>query len=150
MELSMPSLMSSDRHERKPRSMLHTNAWLKNRERGTCQPEPSCSFYARRLYENIYPFARFDPTACPDRSQGHIRSGVFGLEFSSDGRVLGVAAENKSLSFFDPLRPPDPFLTVANAHRDCVNCVKFLDNRLLASCSDDHTIKLWDLRQMKT
>jgi hypothetical protein len=36
-----------------------------------------------------------------------------------------------------------------NAHEDCVNCVRFLDDRLFATCSDDTTVALWDARFLK-
>ncbi|KAL1138049.1 hypothetical protein AAG570_009744 [Ranatra chinensis] len=39
---------------------------------------------------------------------------------------------------------------VDNAHSDCVNCVRFLDSRVFATCSDDSTVALWDARNLKS
>lgn len=74
--------------------------------------------------------------------------GVFNFDFSKDGSILGVACERKSILLFDPFSGK-LIGHKNNAHSDCVNCVKFLDNRLFATCSDDTTVALWDLRYMK-
>ncbi|KAL3192860.1 hypothetical protein MRX96_058382 [Rhipicephalus microplus] len=77
---------------------------------------------------------------------GH--GGIFNLEFSPDGSILVAATEGKSILMFDPLSRR---LTreVKNAHADCVNNARFLDSRTFATCSDDTTVALWDVRNMR-
>nr|XP_032801293.1 DDB1- and CUL4-associated factor 10-like [Petromyzon marinus] len=45
----------------------------------------------------------------------------------------------------DPLTSR-PISTISAAHEDCINNIRFLDDRLFATCSDDTTVALWDLR----
>ena len=51
---------------------------------------------------------------------------------------MGAACERKCFILFDPTTKKQ-VAEVKNAHDDCVNCIRFLDNRLLATCSDDTT-----------
>lgn len=74
--------------------------------------------------------------------------GIFNFDFSLDGSVLVAACERQSLLVFDP-HNARLIGSQENAHRDCVNYIRFLDSRLFASCSDDKTVCLWDLRYMK-
>ncbi|WAR22555.1 DCA10-like protein [Mya arenaria] len=74
--------------------------------------------------------------------------GVFNFGFSKNGSLLGVAMERKSVLLFDALNGK-LVAKKTNAHTDCVNCVKFLDDRLFATCSDDTTVALWDARYLK-
>lgn len=37
---------------------------------------------------------------------------------------------------------------INDAHCNCVNCVRFLNDTTFATCSDDNTIKLWDTRNL--
>ncbi|XP_037303013.1 DDB1- and CUL4-associated factor 10 homolog isoform X1 [Manduca sexta] len=62
--------------------------------------------------------------------------------------MLVAACEKKSIQIFDPLTH-QKIQSVNDAHSDCVNCVKFLDARMFATCSDDTTIALWDVRNLK-
>jgi len=75
--------------------------------------------------------------------------GIFNLEFSPDGRILSAACERKNILIFDPLTRK-VVRNIENAHQDCVNCVRFLDTRTFASCSDDTTVALWDVRNLST
>ncbi|XP_066576847.1 DDB1- and CUL4-associated factor 10 [Amia ocellicauda] len=74
---------------------------------------------------------------------------VFNLEYSPDGSVLTVACEQTEVLLFDPISSRH-IKTLVEAHEDCVNNIRFLDNRLFATCSDDTTIALWDLRNLNS
>jgi len=74
--------------------------------------------------------------------------GIFNIEFNSDGKILAAACERKSILIFDPLTRK-LVRTIENAHTDCVNCIRFLDSRTFATCSDDTTVALWDARNLK-
>jgi len=78
-----------------------------------------------------------------------IPGGIFNLEFNSDGNILAAACEKKSILIFDPLRR-NLVHSLNNAHTDCVNCIRFLDSRTFASCSDDTSVVLWDVRNLKS
>ena len=62
--------------------------------------------------------------------------------------LLGAACERKSVLLFDPTTR-SLISHVSNAHDDSVNCIRFLDNRLFSTCSDDTTVALWDARYLK-
>lgn len=61
--------------------------------------------------------------------------------------MLVAACEKKSIVLFDPMTNRQT-KAITSAHRDCVNCIKFLDERMFATCSDDSTIALWDTRNL--
>lgn len=90
--------------------------------------------------------------------------------------VLTVACEQTEVLLFDPISSKH-IKTLTEAHEDCVNNIRwlsfsffndlrftlrfltapsscclcrFLDNRLFATCSDDTTIALWDLRKLNS
>ncbi|XP_048476474.1 DDB1- and CUL4-associated factor 10 [Rhincodon typus] len=74
---------------------------------------------------------------------------AFNLEYSPDGSVLTVACEQTEVLLFDPVSSKH-IKTLSEAHEDCVNNIRFLDNRLFATCSDDTTVALWDLRNLNS
>lgn len=92
------------------------------------------------LYGSIHPA---DSVYLSTRTHG----AVFNLEYSPDGSVLTVACEQTEVLLFDPISSKH-IKTLSEAHEDCVNNIRFLDNRLFATCSDDTTIALWDLRKL--
>ncbi|RMC08084.1 hypothetical protein DUI87_15115 [Hirundo rustica rustica] len=94
------------------------------------------------LYAAIQPA---DSVSLSTRTHG----AVFNLEYSPDGSVLTVACEQTEVLLFDPISSKH-IKTLSEAHEDCVNNIRFLDNRLFATCSDDTTIALWDLRKLNT
>eukprot|EP00071_Canis_lupus_P047774 XP_022281331.1 DDB1- and CUL4-associated factor 10 isoform X2 [Canis lupus familiaris] len=94
------------------------------------------------LYGSIHPA---DSVYLSTRTYG----AVFNLEYSPDGSVLTVACEQTEVLLFDPISSKH-IKTLSEAHEDCVNNIRFLDNRLFATCSDDTTIALWDLRKLNT
>lgn len=106
----------------------------------------------KRLYaatsvrkEFIY---NYDNNGVSKECTRRFHGGIFNLSFSPNGSVLVAATERKSLLFFDPFSHK-LVNTVEAAHKDSVNYVKFLDSRLFATCSDDSTVAIWDLRNLK-
>ncbi|XP_022689383.1 DDB1- and CUL4-associated factor 10-like isoform X1 [Varroa jacobsoni] len=97
----------------------------------------------RRIYDNIRPSDDVFPN---DEQTPH--GGIFNLSFSDDGRTLVAATERRRILVLDPLSHKLVH-TVADAHLDCVNYVRFLDSRVVASCSDDTKVKLWDVRSLR-
>ncbi|XP_045776185.1 DDB1- and CUL4-associated factor 10 homolog isoform X2 [Maniola jurtina] len=117
---------------------------LIQRETGFDDPVGAGDAMARSLYRAMKPLASWD---CEIGNTPPI-GGVFNLEFSPEGSLLVAACEKKSIQIFDPLTHKR-IHSVTDAHSDCVNCVKFLDGRMFATCSDDTTIALWDVRNLK-
>lgn len=75
--------------------------------------------------------------------------GIFNLEFSLDGKLLVAACEGKQILLYDASSHKQ-VKAVENSHENCVNCIKFLDGKTFATGSDDHFIKLWDVRNLKS
>ncbi|KAL4641876.1 DDB1- and CUL4-associated factor 10 [Arapaima gigas] len=93
------------------------------------------------LYRSMSPVTDFGSLG----TQTH--GAVFNLEYSPDGSVLTAACEQTEVLLFDPISSTH-IETLVEAHEDCVNNIRFLDNRLFATCSDDTTVALWDLRKL--
>jgi len=110
------------------------------------------SVFSPYFEQNLYPFypvqkyekGKFYRDQEPVGSPG----GIFNVEFNPDGNILAAACERKSILIFDPLCRK-VVRTIENAHNDCVNCIRFLDSRTFATCSDDTTVALWDARNLK-
>lgn len=73
--------------------------------------------------------------------------GIFNLSFSPNGSIVVAATQRKSLLIFDPLTH-SLVKSVDDAHCDSVNYVRFLDEKLFATCSDDTNVALWDMRML--
>uniref|UniRef100_A0A1B6J6L9 Uncharacterized protein n=1 Tax=Homalodisca liturata TaxID=320908 RepID=A0A1B6J6L9_9HEMI len=130
----------------KARSGVFNYKWLRQREIG-CKPSiGSQDCFMKSLYSNIMPCSTWDYN---DSLQHSMPGGVFNLEFSPDGSLLVAACEKRSILMFDPLSRK-LIHAVDNAHFDCVNCVRFLDSRVFATCSDDSTVALWDARNLRS
>jgi WD repeat-containing protein 32 len=97
-------------------------------------------FYPVQKYEKGVFYRDQEPVGSP--------GGIFNVEFNPDGNILAAACERKSILVFDPLTRKI-IRTIENAHSDCVNCIRFLDSRTFATCSDDTTVCLWDVRNLK-
>ncbi|XP_051824197.1 DDB1- and CUL4-associated factor 10-like isoform X2 [Antechinus flavipes] len=63
--------------------------------------------------------------------------------------LLTVACELSEVLLFDPISSKH-IKTLSEAHENCVNNIRFLDDRLFATCSDDFTVALWDLRKLNS
>ena len=117
--------------------------WLRQRELGIKFPLGHADLFHKSLYSAIQPVTSWDHALSPAT-----HGGVFNLEYSPDGSLLLAACERKTILMFDPLRRK-LIHSIENAHNDCVNCVRFLDQRMFATCSDDSTVALWDARNLK-
>ncbi|KAK7863095.1 hypothetical protein R5R35_004919 [Gryllus longicercus] len=122
-------------------------SWLRQREFGQKLPHSvghSDRFF-KALYSTYFPYHSWD--------QGHIRcanhGGILNIEFSPDGSFIVAACEKHSLLLFDPLSRK-MIRSVNNAHTNCVTNVKFVDSQNFATGSDDSTVALWDVRNLKT
>ncbi|BFY97585.1 hypothetical protein BsWGS_00625 [Bradybaena similaris] len=93
------------------------------------------------LYSTMAPIQVTETTPCDGLDWG----AVFGFGFSPDGSLLAAACENRCMLLYDP-KNARLIQRRFKTHTDCVNCVRFLDNRTFATCSDDSTVRLWDAR----
>ena len=69
--------------------------------------------------------------------------------FSSCSSSLYVARESGSLKVHDPLRSRSTLVSSITAHPEPVNHIKFYNDHILATASDDTTVRLWDSRILK-
>ncbi|XP_015119258.1 DDB1- and CUL4-associated factor 10 [Diachasma alloeum] len=123
----------------------HGGTWLQHREMGMNPPLGHSDRFFKTLYSSIQPVTSWDHGENPCNA---MHGGVFNLEFSPDGSLLVGVCEKKSILMFDPLCRRLVH-AIDNAHNDCVNCARFLDQRMFATCSDDSTVALWDARNLK-
>uniref|UniRef100_A0A182Q2Q1 Uncharacterized protein n=1 Tax=Anopheles farauti TaxID=69004 RepID=A0A182Q2Q1_9DIPT len=122
--------------------------WCSRRERGLGARFGDADTIHRTIYRALEPKKIWND---PGRFPGIVRDygGTFNLEFSPDGSLLAAACEKKSIVLFDPLTEIQ-ICAVKNAHADCVNSIKFINERIFATCSDDTTVALWDIRNLTT
>lgn len=120
--------------------------WLRNRELGQKSAPGMTDRMHKEMYSFIRPIARWESSMS---SKVAVPGCIFNLEFSPDGSIMAAACEKRSVQLFDPISQTH-FHSIDNAHNDCVNCVRFLDSRMFATCSDDKTVALWDTRNLKT
>ncbi|XP_017477394.1 PREDICTED: DDB1- and CUL4-associated factor 10 homolog [Rhagoletis zephyria] len=125
--------------------------WLLRRENGLLQSHGDQDFIMRRVYKSMRPLYQWnDKYSKVNNTLGTVNvGGVFNLEFSPEGNLLVAACEKKAIVLFDVVSRQSA-QKIMDAHSSNVNCIKFLDSRHFATCSDDTTVALWDLRFMKT
>ena len=119
--------------------------WFDRRQMNFQNPLGTRDYIYGQMYSKILRTGSWDYSSCNTSSS--VYGGVFSLEFSPEGSLLVAACEKRSVLVFDPLTHK-PLHTIENAHLDCVNCVKFLDSRSFATCSDDFTVALCDARNL--
>lgn len=122
-----------------------STSYIRDREIGLKPKMGSTDRFMKGLYNAFAPCTSWDHNK---GLQSAAPGGIFNLEFSPDGSLLVAACEKRSILMFDPLSR-QLLSAVDNAHLDCVNCVRFLDSRVFATCSDDSTVALWDARNLK-
>lgn len=109
----------------------------------------------------------------PDGTSGVSTGGIFNLTFNTSGSLLAAACEAKTALLIDPSTRKTVIDLGPEAHAEsgkkicllvaghfqvivqmcfdiAVNCIRFLDDRVFATCSDDTTVALWDARYTKT
>lgn len=100
------------------------------------------------VYSTLY--GRFKTLGSVKRSCPNHGS-IFNIEFSPSDSVVLTACSNNSVVVYDPrLSPFKHIHSVQNAHCDCTNCITFVNDSTFTSCSDDKTIRLWDLRNLSS
>ena len=76
---------------------------------------------------------------------------VFNIKFSpTDKLALGVCSGHSVVGYDPRTCVGKPVSEISPAHGNCVNCITFINDCLFATCSDDMTIRLWDLRNLGT
>lgn len=58
-----------------------------------------------------------------------------------------AACEESSVLVYDPANQK-LLKKIPYAHARCVNCVRFLTDTTFVTCSDDNTVKIWDIRNL--
>ncbi|XP_017867354.1 PREDICTED: DDB1- and CUL4-associated factor 10 homolog [Drosophila arizonae] len=101
----------------------------------------------RRIYSSMGMFNSYHSN-CNPGTAGQDTGAIYNLEFNADGNMVVAATERKCVLVFDAITQKEIF-KIPDAHSDSVNCIKFFDDRLFATGSDDFTVALWDLRNMK-
>lgn len=101
------------------------------------------------LYSALY--RGFKTAPAPKRSTAFIHGSIFNIQFSPTDSIVLTACSNKAIIGYDPrISPSKPIRSVSSAHSDCTNCITFINETSFASCSDDKTIRLWDLRNLSS
>ena len=73
---------------------------------------------------------------------------VYNIEFSPTDSVAVAVCASGAVTIHDP-RHNSKVHIISHAHDEGANCVTFLSDLVFTTCSDDTTIKLWDLRNLQ-
>ncbi|XP_037950427.1 DDB1- and CUL4-associated factor 10 homolog [Teleopsis dalmanni] len=120
--------------------------WLTRRESALPPRFNDTNSIMKRIYSSVEPYQEWK-NEFGEFNKSEF-GGVFNLEFSPEGNIVVAACEKKCVLLFDAVTTNHTH-KIMEAHTDRVNCVKFLNNRMFATCSDDTTVALWDIRQLK-
>uniref|UniRef100_A0A1A9VVF7 WD_REPEATS_REGION domain-containing protein n=1 Tax=Glossina austeni TaxID=7395 RepID=A0A1A9VVF7_GLOAU len=126
---------------------MSLNRWIQRREYGWPLQRGDRDLIMHRVYSSIQDHKHWNDLNNKPNQVSEFGA-VFNLEFSPEGNVLVAACEKKSILLFDAITTKQTH-KITDAHSDNVNCIKFLDDRMFATCSDDTTVALWDLRYLK-
>ncbi|XP_055377823.1 DDB1- and CUL4-associated factor 10 homolog [Condylostylus longicornis] len=122
--------------------------WVTRRENGFKPKIGDEDFILKLIYKSLKPWNYWNEEYSSIKNTSDFGA-VFNLEFSPDGNILVAACEKKSIVLYDSTTTKQT-KAIVNAHTDNVNCVKFLDNRTFATCSDDTTVAIWDVRNLNS
>jgi WD40 repeat protein len=80
-------------------------------------------------------------------SQSLSNTSIFNLEFSPNGRTLVVVGASGDVTLCDTYNHK-VIHTISNAHDNCANVAKFINDCHFLTGSDDRTVRLWDMRKV--
>lgn len=104
------------------------------------------NFGLRQLYPVLYKCIQTEGAPSFDGDRYPYGS-VFNIDFSPSDKLALTVCSNMSIAGYDPrVQVTKAACAVTQAHNDCVNCITFINDFLFATCSDDMTIRLWDMR----
>ena len=119
------------------------------------QREVDCSYgsrqhvFSRKACSKLYGHLHRSNVLPQRSSQDPLPLGsVFNLEFSPEEDFAVAVLAGRAFEVYDP-RVHKKIHCQHGAHDDCVNCVTFINSRQFATCSDDTTIRLWDLKNLR-
>ncbi|XP_018785597.1 PREDICTED: DDB1- and CUL4-associated factor 10 homolog [Bactrocera latifrons] len=125
------------------------HSWLLRRENGLLRSQADQDFIMPQVYQSMRPLYQWNDKYSKPNNETLNVGGVFNMEFSPEGGLLVAACERKAIVMFDVVSRQTT-QRIMDAHTSNVNCIRFLNSRHFATCSDDTTVALWDLRFLKT
>jgi WD40 repeat protein len=76
---------------------------------------------------------------------GRLLSGVSGVAFSPDGRLLASGGDDKTVRLWDPATGEHRRTLTGHTSKGVLGVAFSPDGRLLASGGADNTVRLWDI-----